>query len=72
MQENLHIEKERGVFDIITITIDAAIDALSRTGNLARIVMIMRAGDKSRPHLVQVGRWKRSSWSIRKQVDSNN
>jgi hypothetical protein len=72
MQKNFHVEKERAIFYVITITIDAAIDAVSRVGNLTLIVVSMRPGDKPRPHLVQAERRKRLAWSIRKQVGTNN
>jgi len=72
MKQNFHVEKERALFDIKSIAIDAAIDTHSRIGNLALIVISMLQGDKSRLHLVQVERRKRLAWSIRKEVSSNN
>ena len=54
MKQNFHVEKERAIFDIIAIAIDAAVDTHSRIGNLALIAISMLQGDKSGLRLVQV------------------
>jgi len=47
MKQNFHIEKERAIFDIIAIAIDAAVDTHSRIGSLALIATSMLQADKS-------------------------
>jgi len=54
------------MFDIIAITLDAAIDVLVHVGILTLIVAGMCPADKSRSHLVQIERGKSSPWRIRK------
>jgi hypothetical protein len=59
MKKNYHVEEERGMFHIITITTNAAADALSSIGGLILILASMRPGDKPGSYLVQVEQRKR-------------
>jgi hypothetical protein len=54
------------MFDIIEITLDAAIDALRRIGTLTVVVINVRPADDSRLNLVQVEGGKRFPWSSHK------
>jgi len=54
------------MFDIVEITLDAAIDALRRIGTLTVVVIEMRPADDSGPDLVQVEGGKRFPWSSHK------
>jgi hypothetical protein len=54
------------MFDIVEITLDAAIDALRRIGTLMVVVINVRPADESRPNRAQVKRGKRLPWSSRK------
>jgi hypothetical protein len=54
------------MFDIVEITLDAAIDALGRIGTLTVVVINVRPADDSRPNLAQVKAGERFPWSSRK------
>jgi hypothetical protein len=54
------------MFDIVEITLDAAIDAFRCIGTLTVVVINVRPADNSRPNLAQVKGGKRFPWSSRK------
>jgi len=54
------------MFEIIAITLDAAIDVLGQAGILTLIVVGMCPADKPRSHPVQIERGKSFPWSIPK------
>jgi hypothetical protein len=47
------------MFDIVEITLDAAIDALRRIGTLTVVVINVRPANESRPNAAQVKGGKR-------------
>jgi hypothetical protein len=72
MKKKFHIEKERSLFEIISIALDAAIDAHRGINKFILIVTRMPTGDKPRPRLAHIEQTEALARRIHEHVCSYN